>query len=195
MISENNGNRIRKLTPTGPNRADATNWTASTIAGPSPITSQGNSDGVGSAARFANPRGIAIAPSGEIYVADWGNHRIRRVTPAGSVTTVAGNVAGFGDSDTGTDAKFQSPTSVAVDSAGYVYVADSGNFLIRRVSPAGAVRTVAGAGVTGTSDGAGNTAGFTLLNAITVAASGDLMAGDASRIRTVQRRISNGGNP
>jgi sugar lactone lactonase YvrE len=107
--------------------------------------SAGSTDGTGAAARFVNPNGLAIDTAGNVYVADWGNATIRRITPAGVVTTLAGTPGSPGSADgTGAAARFSLPTGVAVDSAGNVYVADQGNNTIRRITPAGVVTTLAG---------------------------------------------------
>lgn len=116
----------------------------STLAGHPSLTG-GFADGVGSAALFNEPAGVATDSAGNVYVADVLNHSIRKVTPAGVVTTVAGKsgVAGYVD---GPDnlALFSAPVDVAVDGAGNIYVADSGNWLIRKITPAGVVSTIAG---------------------------------------------------
>ncbi|MGV3615013.1 MAG: hypothetical protein ACO1SV_06725 [Fimbriimonas sp.] len=189
IVSEAAGNRIRRISPVGENRDLPASWTVSLLAG-SETSVAGNGDGFKGAASFSEPRGLAISASGEVYVADFGNHRIRRVDPTGTVTSFAGSTNGYGDNDTGTSAQFNGPTDVAVDRAGYVYVSDAGNFLLRRISPSGAVRTVAGAGVTGTPDGAGNVARFQTLNGVEVTTGGDVVLGDGNRIRLVQRLIS-----
>ncbi len=139
-------------------RRIATDGTVTTIAGA--VGVDGNTDGSGSAARFSNPRGVAIGPDGDLYVADLGNHRIRRVTPAGVVTTYAGSTAGFADGPTALAAQFNGPFDVAVAANGDVLVADSTNSRIRRIlrngNVAGAVQTLAGNGtVTPHVDGTG----------------------------------------
>jgi hypothetical protein len=114
----------------------------------------GSADGVGGSALFNYPEGIAIDGSGNLYVADTSNQLIRKITPAGVVSTMAGtlNTPGSGD---GANASFNFPRGIAVDAAGNVYVADSANDTIREISPAGVVSTVAGtAGVAGSTDGA-----------------------------------------
>src|SRR5437667_73792 len=122
----------------------------------------GSVDGMGSSARFAGPSGVAVDSAGNIYVADYGNHTIRKVTPAGVVTTLAGVAGSSGSADgTGSDARFNGPLGVAMDSADNVYVADSGNNTIRKVTPTGVVTTLAGlAGNLGSTDGTGSAAQF-----------------------------------
>jgi sugar lactone lactonase YvrE len=102
-------------------------------------------DGTGGAARFDGPRGVAVDSGGNVYVADTGNDLIRKITPDGVVTTLAGAAGNAGSADgTGTAARFDTPTGVAVDALGNVYVADSGNLRIRMITPGGAVTTLAG---------------------------------------------------
>src|SRR5439155_22158877 len=110
----------------------------------------GSADGSGSDARFNffNGAGVAVDSAGNVYVADTSNHTIRKVTPAGDVTTLAGRAGSFGSADgTGSAARFSQPEGVAVDSAGNVYVADHNNSTIRKVTPVGTnwlVTTLAG---------------------------------------------------
>jgi sugar lactone lactonase YvrE len=194
VISEATGNRLRRLQAVGPNPASASDWVVSLVAGETTSASPnaGYQDGTGAAVRFTDPRGLALAASGEIYVAERGNHKIRSVNVAGTVKTFGGSTGGFGDSDFGSQAKFNAPMDVAVDRAGYVYVADTANRVIRRISPNGAVRTIAGGNQQGGVDGPGNVARFSILNGIEVSPAGDVVAGDAMRIRLVERLISSG---
>ncbi len=120
----------------------------------------GFADGQGAAARFDDPYGLALDPAGTLVVADRMNHRLRLVTLAGDVTTLAG-VGGEGMVDgPAATAYFKWPQDVATDAAGNVYVTDNGNHRIRRLDPNGEVMTVAGDGTAGFQDGAGDVARF-----------------------------------
>src|SRR5438445_775910 len=100
----------------------------------------GTNDGTGSTARFCSTEGVAVDSAGNVYVADTDNATIRKITPAGAVTTLAGSPGQTGSKDaTGSDARFYKPSGVAVDSATNVYVGDSFNHTIRKITPAGAV--------------------------------------------------------
>jgi hypothetical protein len=142
---------IRKVTPAG---------VVTTFAGSA--GSPGSNDGTGPFARFRYPAAVAVDSADNVYVADWGNSTIRKITPAGVVTTLAGTALSQGSADgTGVAARFRGPTGLAVDSADNIYVADSSNSTIRRVTPAGVVTTLAGtAGVNGADDGIGAAARF-----------------------------------
>ncbi|HAB58649.1 MAG TPA: hypothetical protein DCE75_11425 [Acidimicrobiaceae bacterium] len=147
------GNRaIRKVTPAGE---------VTTFAGS--IGSSGSDDGTGTDARFSYPVGVAFDGDGNLYVTERFNDTIRKVTPAGVVTTFAGSAGNSGTDDgTGTDARFNGPTGVAVDGDGNLYVTDLNNHTIRKVTPAGVVTTFAGsAGLYGSDDGTGTDARFT----------------------------------
>ena len=138
-------------------RRIAVDGTVSTLAGSAGMA--GSADGTGSAARFSQPSGIALGPDGDLYVADRGNHRIRRVTTAGAVTVYAGSVVGILEGPA-LAAQFSSPSDVAVAANGDVLVADSGNSRVRRIlragNLAGLVETLAGgSNAPGNPDGIG----------------------------------------
>ncbi|MGD0093334.1 MAG: PKD domain-containing protein [Planctomycetota bacterium] len=124
--------------------------------------SSGSTDGVGSAALFNSPSSVAVDAGGNIYVADTGNHTIRKITPGGTVTTLAGLVGNSGSTDgPASTAQFNSPAGLAVDSGGNVYVADTMNNTIRVITATGTVSTLAGtAGSPGGTDGTGSAARF-----------------------------------
>ncbi len=148
----------------------------------------GSSDGNGSGAQFNNPFGTAVDASGDVYVADYYNHLIRKVTSAGTVTTIAGvpQISGSDDGP-GSIAKFYRPTSIALDSAGNLYVSESGNHMIRKINSIGFVSTFAGSGSSGSADGVGTAATFYNPGGLAFDASGDLYVADSSnnRIRKI----------
>jgi sugar lactone lactonase YvrE len=140
---------------------------ATTLAGDLTNPQAGSADGIGPAARFNTPAGVAVGPDGTVYVADTANHCIRKITPGSVVTTLAGDIGhpdpGSADG-TGPAARFNSPRGIAVDAYGVVYVSDSGNNCIRKITPAGVVTTLAGditSFQSGASSGTGPLARFT----------------------------------
>src|SRR5207245_4199618 len=144
--------------------------------------STGTADGTGSAARFNDPSGVATDSSGNVYVADYYNSTIRKITPAGVVTTLAGLAGNPGSGDgTGSVAQFFYPVGVATDSSGNVYVADSLNHTIRKITPAGVVTTLAGlAGSFGSADGTGSAARFYYPQGVATDSSGNVYVADSS---------------
>jgi hypothetical protein len=137
--------------------------------------SQGNDDGPASTATFGDISALALDALGNLYVADSLNDTIRKVTPAGVVSTFAGTpgVAGSADGNASA-ATFSSPSGIAVDGTGNIYVADSQNGTIRKITPAGAVTTIAGtAGVSGNTDGTGAAASFTFPFSLAVDSTGN----------------------
>ena len=155
-----------------------------TLAG----STQGYADGTGAAAQFNNPKGVAVDGSGNVYVADQNNHRIRKIVVAtGVVSTLAGSTAGYADG-TGAAAQFNNPKGVAVDGSGTVYVADGNNQRIRKITATGVVSTVAGTGTVGYAEGTGAAAQFNSPYGVAVDGSGTVYVADQSnnRIRVVK---------
>jgi hypothetical protein len=156
-VADSGNNTIRKLNLAG---------AVTTLAGVARVV--GSADGVGTSARFNGPSGIATDSSGNVFVADYANSTIRRVTPVGVVTTLAGTAGVVGSADgTGSAAQFAYPVGIATDMAGNVYVADTNNCMIRKVTPAGVVTTLAGSNngtieysCQGNADGVGTAAQF-----------------------------------
>jgi sugar lactone lactonase YvrE len=148
----------------------------------------GSADATGSAAGFSVPSGVAVDGAGNLFVADWGNHAIWRITPSGVVTTLAGSasndrVGGYADGK-GSTARFSHPSGIAVDSAGNLFVADSGNSVVRKVTSAGVVTTIGGAvGVIGWADGIGSSAHFYCPSGIAVDRAGNLYVADSPNNR------------
>lgn len=169
-------NRIRKLTREG------------TI-----VTFAGNSEGFadGPQASFNTPSGLAMDADGNVYIADTGNNRIRKITPEGVVSTVAGNgIAGFSDGPA-SSAQFDGPVGVAVDLNNNIYVADTYNDRIRRISVDGQVTSVAGSGLPGDADGAALSARFDTPCGLVVYPDGTLVVADTGNHKL--RRITTTG--
>ena len=168
-VADSGNDTIRKITPAG---------VVTTLAGLA--GAQGSANGTNSAARFWQPYGVAVDSSGNVYVGDQGNDTIRKITPAGVVTTLAGLAGVQGRADgTNSTARFTAPAGVAVDSSGNVYVADYGNNAIRKITPAGVVTTLAGmAGTHGSANGTGSAARFYHPSGVALDDSGNIYVGD-----------------
>jgi sugar lactone lactonase YvrE len=168
FVADTKANRIRMTSPGG---------AVSTLAGSS--SGYGFLDGTGSAAQFRGPTGLAVDNTGNVFVADTGNQAVRKITPAALVSTLAGSGSiGRGDG-TGTAARFRSPQGVAVDASGNVFVADTGNSAIRRVSVDGAVSTLAGSSFVGFLDGTGASARFRNPTSVAVDSNGNVFVADS----------------
>ncbi len=159
-VTDVDNNTIRKVSLVG------TNWVVTTLAGKT--GSSGSADGTNSTARFLGPHGLAVDSAGNLYVADLLNHTIRKVAPVGTnwvVTTLAGRAGSSGNADgSNSTARFTEPRDLSVDSAGNLYVTDSLNHTIRKVTPVGTnwvVTTLVGrAGSSGSADGTNSAARF-----------------------------------
>jgi sugar lactone lactonase YvrE len=152
----------------------------STLAGSAGLA--GQSDGTAGNARFNQPWGIARDAAGNLYVTDTGNHTVRKITSAGVVTTLAGAAANPGDTDgNGIHAQFNFPRGIAIDSTANLYIADSNNNTIRKLSASGDVITLAGtAGAAGSNDGSGQRARFNQPTGIVIDSAGNIRVSDAS---------------
>jgi sugar lactone lactonase YvrE len=172
-------------------RKISTGGVVTTLAGTA--RSRGSADGTGAAARFDQPFGIAVDGNGTVYVSDATANAIRKISPAGVVSTLAGLAGNAGSTDgTGTAARFTVPYAIAVDAAGTVYVVDHGNHTIRRVTAAGVVTTLAGtAGSAGSTDGNGGAARFRYPSGIAVDRAGNVFVADTDN--HVIRQISPSG--
>jgi len=177
FVPDSGNHVIRKITPAG---------AVTTLAGAAGQV--GSDDGIGATARFSSPAFIAKDASGNFYVTDQGNHTIRKITPSGTVTTLAGTAGQTGTIDgLGAAARFNVPAGVATDTSGNVYVADSQNHTIRKVTPAGLVTTLAGwPGYAASDDGIGDWAAFNAPRGLASDSSGNLYVADQGN-RTVRK--------
>jgi uncharacterized protein (TIGR03437 family) len=178
-IADTNNDRIRKVSPGG---------TITTLAGNGVYGFSGDGEPATGAA-LRSPKGVAVDDAGNLYIADLYNHRIRKVSANGIITTVAGNgVQGFsGDGGPATSASLWDPSGAALDASGNLYIADSANLRIRKVSAGGTITTVAGNGRFAFSGDGGPATSASLYSPQGVAAdgSGNLYIADGQRIRTV----------
>ena len=161
----------------------------STFAGSS---GAGSNDGQGVLAKFNGPYGTCCDASGNIYIADTYNHKIRKITSTGLVTTVAGSGTLGSVDGIGSNASFASPASICVDQIGNLYVGDITEPKIRKISTSGVVTTLAGSGMVGSADGLGALASFNSIGGVCVDASGDLYVADGGNKKI--RKVSPSGN-
>ena len=153
----------------------------------------GFEDGTGEAARFRNPTGIAADSGGNLYVADFGNHTIRKITSAGVVTTVAGSAGVAGSADgTGSASLFNHPKAITIGTGGDLFVADYDNHTIRRVTTAGVVTTLAGTALSsGYVDDTGAVARFFGPSGVSADASGNIYVAD--KFNNAIRKVTDAG--
>lgn len=175
----------------GDNTAESQNFefvftaTVGTLAG----SSYGYAEGTGAAAQFAQPYNVAVDNDGNVYVADTDNHRIRKITPTGETTTLAGGTKGDANG-TGSDAQFNYPYGLTVGSDGNIYVADTHNHRVRKVTPEGVVSTFAGS-TGGYHDATGTDAQFYYLTGITADQHGNFYVADKDNHKI--RKITSAG--
>jgi sugar lactone lactonase YvrE len=172
-VADTDDNLIRKISPSG---------VVTTLAG----SFYGTSGGI--AANLYNPTGVAVDVAGNVYVADEGNNLIRKISPSGIMSILAGNGRSGSANGTGMAASFSRPQGVAVDAGGIVYVADTNNNLIREISPSGAVITLAGNGTQGSANGYGFKASFNYPVGIAVDGQGNVYVADGGN--NMIRKIS-----
>ncbi|MFV8356330.1 T9SS type A sorting domain-containing protein [Flavobacterium sp. XS1P32] len=165
-VADIGSRKIRKITPTG---------IVSTIAGSGLA---GSNDGLAANASFYGCSGVTVDDTGNIYVADSFNNKIRKITPAGVVSTFAGDGSTGATDGPAATASFSDPSGVTIDGTGIIYVADSGNTKIRKITPAGVVSTVAGSGVLGYTNGPAATAGFNQPSGVAIDAKGNIYVAD-----------------
>ncbi|HRO67628.1 MAG TPA: hypothetical protein PL182_08700, partial [Pseudobdellovibrionaceae bacterium] len=164
------GHAIRKLTPSG---------MVTTLAGI--VQTPGNVDDLGSTARFRNVRGLTVGEFDYLYVVDGGNHQIRRVTPIGNVTTLAGTGSAGSADGNGTGASFDSPSDIVRDSNGDFFITDTGNHTIRKMTSTGDVTVFAGqTGVNDLIDGNGIAAAFEGPTGLAIDADDNLYTGNGA---------------
>ncbi|HWZ22633.1 MAG TPA: T9SS type A sorting domain-containing protein, partial [Cytophagaceae bacterium] len=175
-VADTWNNKIRKITSTG---------VVTTLAGSG---TAGSVDATGTLASFHNPYGVVVDTSGNVYVADQSNNKIRKITPTGVVTTFAGSGTYGSVNATGTLASFNQPEGLAIDASGNIYVADAVNNKIRKITPAGVVTTLAGSGAIGSVDANGTLASFEFPTDMAVDASGNVYISDEANNKI--RKIS-----
>jgi sugar lactone lactonase YvrE len=184
-FADNINQRIRKVAPNGIITTVAGNGTAGF----------GNDGGPATSAPLNGPTGIAVDAAGNIYISDWSNHRIRKVSTSGIISTIAGNgTQGYsGDGGAATSAELYNPCGIAIDALGNVYFADTGNQRIRKISTSGTITTVGGNGTAWFSGDGGPATSAQIWNPLGLAldASGNIYFADNINQRI--RKISTSG--
>ncbi|MFY8097051.1 MAG: putative Ig domain-containing protein [Flavobacterium sp.] len=175
-VADRDNNKIRVID---------TNGNVTTLAG----STEGSNDGNGTNAQFRYPQGIAIDKLSNIYIADMGNSRIRKIDSSGNVTTLAGSIGGNAIDGLGANARFSGPSNIAVDASGNAYVTDLSR--IRKIDSSGNVTTLAGSS-TGYADGIGTEAKFSTPYGVTVDRSGNIYVADTNNFKI--RKIDSNGN-
>ncbi|GLC87751.1 NHL domain-containing protein [Lysinibacillus piscis] len=180
-IADTGNHRIRKVGIGG---------TITTIAGTG-IQGNAGDEGPATSAQLNMPQNVVVDNIGNVYIADMGNHRIRKVDTGGTITTIAGmGIPGSaGDEGAATDAQLMNPQGITVDSAGNVYIADTGNHRIRKVDTGGTITTIAGTGIPGSTgdEGAATSAQLSMPSGVAIDSAGNVYISDAidQRIRKV----------
>jgi sugar lactone lactonase YvrE len=177
-VSDNYTQNIRKITPAG---------VVSTLAG---TGHAGYINGPGASAEFFDPQGMVVDQHFNLYIADMGNNRIRKISPAGIVSTFAGSTPGAADGPD-SSAQFREPFGLAIDGQGNIFVADTYNNLIRKITPAGVVTTVAGNGTAGYADGPALSAQFNYPFSLCLDLQGNIYVADTYNYRI--RKITTSG--
>ncbi len=176
FVADTHNNLIRKISPDG---------VVTTIAG----RRAGSADT--SSVKFDGPAGIAVDTTGNLYATDWANDMIRKISPAGIVTNIAGSGKPGSMDGTGSAASFYLPWGIAVDAHNNVYVADSYNNMIRKINPNGIVTTLAGKKAKGSADGKDTSASFLHPAGIALDKEGNLYVADVGNNKI--RKVSPGG--
>ncbi len=174
-VTDYNSGLIRMIAPDG---------TVTTIAGNN--MGYAELDGLGTAASFNEPDGIAIDQQGILYVADQGSSRIRKILPGGQVITIAGSSPGYVDGS-GPGANFYGPAGITIDAGGNLFVTDDYNSKIRKIDASGHVTTIAGSSTAGSFDGTGTSAGFDGVVGITTDSQGNLFVAESGGVSKIRR--------
>jgi sugar lactone lactonase YvrE len=175
-VADSNNNRVRKVT--------SSTGEVTTLAGSG---SAAFADGTGTSASFSRPLDVSVDGDGNVYVGDYNNFLVRKVTPTGEVTTLAGSGSATFADGAGSGASFVGPHGVALDNAGNLYVSDYRDHRIRKVTPTGVVTTLAGSGSAAFADGSGTGASFYWPRGVALDGAGNVYVADHNnhRIRKI----------